>query len=291
MGAGLWSANLIYEITGAVGLAVPLRPNVLSNARTLDRLLASRCSLARFGDGEFTLIFGYALRFQERDPLLAKRLREILQSNHGGLLIGLPGVFSSLFGIRIAGRKYWREYLNKHRLKIYSLLDLQRQYASALVTRPYLENAAGADSAGKHFAKCKLLWQDRNIVLIEGAKSRVGVRNDLFSNARTVRRILCPATNAFRKYPAILQESARIERDALALIALGPTATVLAHDLHLLGYQALDIGHLDIEYEWFLRGAEKKIAIPHKHVNEVDYLPDDDLADVRYQSEIIISLA
>ena len=52
------------------------------------------------------------------------------------------------------------------------------------------------------------------------------------------------------------------------LIALGPTATVLAYDLFKLGYQSIDIGHLDIEYEWFLRNASSKIAIENKIVIE-----------------------
>lgn len=46
------------------------------------------------------------------------------------------------------------------------------------------------------------------------------------------------------------------------LIALGPTATVMAYDLADMGYQALDIGNVDIEAEWFLRGVDEKIKIP-----------------------------
>ena len=53
------------------------------------------------------------------------------------------------------------------------------------------------------------------------------------------------------------------------MIALGPAATVLSYDLAKAGYHALDIGHLDIEYEWFLRKATKKINIEDKWVNEV----------------------
>jgi len=30
----------------------------------------------------------------------------------------------------------------------------------------------------------------------------------------------------------------------------------------------LDIGNIDIEYEWFLRGAKERIAIPGKFTNE-----------------------
>ena len=51
-------------------------------------------------------------------------------------------------------------------------------------------------------------------------------------------------------------------------MALGPTATVMAYDLAKLGYQAIDIGHVDIEYEWFLMKAIHKVPIQNKYVNE-----------------------
>ncbi|MBU4465609.1 MAG: DUF1792 domain-containing protein, partial [Actinobacteria bacterium] len=35
---------------------------------------------------------------------------------------------------------------------------------------------------------------------------------------------------------------------------LGPTATVLAYDLHRAGYRALDLGHIAKSYDWWLRG-------------------------------------
>ena len=59
-----------------------------------------------------------------------------------------------------------------------------------------------------------------------------------------------------------------IPKNVLILIALGPSATVLAYDLSKIGYQAIDIGHADIEYEWFIRRAISKIAIEYKDVNE-----------------------
>ena len=57
-------------------------------------------------------------------------------------------------------------------------------------------------------------------------------------------------------------------------MALGPTATILAKDICDLNgdkieYQALDLGHIDIEYEWFLMRAKKRKAVKGKYVNEV----------------------
>ena len=36
-----------------------------------------------------------------------------------------------------------------------------------------------------------------------------------------------------------------------------------------MGYWALDIGHVDIEYEWMLMGAEKKVPIKNKFVGDL----------------------
>mgnify|MGYP000128627122 CR=1 FL=1 len=50
----------------------------------------------------------------------------------------------------------------------------------------------------------------------------------------------------------------KLEKTALFLIALGPTATVLAYDLFKSGYQAIDAGHVDVEYEWWRMGAKRE---------------------------------
>ena len=92
--------------------------------------------------------------------------------------------------------------------------------------------------------------------------------NDLFDNARSVRRILCPPRDAFERLEEIKREARKVEKGVLFLIALGPAATVLAYDLFKAGYQAIDVGHVDVEYEWWRMGARKKVRLERKYVNE-----------------------
>ena len=75
----------------------------------------------------------------------------------------------------------------------------------------------------------------------------------------------------------------------LVLVALGPTATVIALDLCNKGIQTIDIGHADIEYEWFLCHAQQKISIKNKFVNEAGDDPKDfeQINDPIYNSQII----
>ena len=109
------------------------------------------------------------------------------------------------------------------------------------------------------------------MLLIEGKTAKIGVGNDLFHGAKRIERMECPTKNAWDVYEDILKTvEEKASRDTLICISLGPTATVLAYDLALVGYQALDIGQLDNEYEWYIRGAEERIPIPGKMVAEVD---------------------
>ena len=115
----------------------------------------------------------------------------------------------------------------------------------------------------------KKIWEQKDILIIEGEFSRLGIGNNLFDNTKSIKRIICPAFNAFKVYNKILKFIKSLKEKRLILIALGPTATILAYDLFKLGYQAIDIGHIDIEYEWFLRKVKRRILIKNKYVNEV----------------------
>ena len=128
--------------------------------------------------------------------------------------------------------------------------------------------------------KLKSIWNNQDVLLVEGEFSRNGVGNDLFDNAKSLERILCPVKDAFNKYDEILSSIRLHGKGKLVLMALGMTATVLAKDLLVDGIWAIDLGHIDTEYEWFRMKAKKKVAISYKIVNEVadkgdyQYLPE-----------------
>lgn len=84
----------------------------------------------------------------------------------------------------------------------------------------------------------------------------------------------------------------KVRGGGLFIAALGPTATVLAYDLAKAGYRALDVGHVDTMYEWFLRKATKSIPIEGKIVfneerNKNSIKP---CKDKRYYEQIITTI-
>lgn len=248
-------------------------PKLMDVDDTIEEVLCKGKSLARFGDGEFSAIAGRVRhRFQsEVDEELGKRLKEVLNSSEERLLIGIANNYGNLDAYSDQAKREIRRYLNREvRKEHLQLLDSSRTYCDAYVTRPYVMYADRLTEAPvERFAKLKQIWNQKDIVLVEGEQTKVGEGNDLLDNAASITRILGPAENAFHEYDRILKECLAFDKDKLFLIALGPSATVLAYDLCKAGYQAIDIGHLDLEYEWFLKGEGRRVEIPGKYNNEM----------------------
>lgn len=236
---------------------------------TVDMLISERKSLSRFGDGEIRWMFGVDLpSFQSYSPKLAEELTRVFQSRDKNLLIGIPRGVVDARECNLYAKMHWRTIRGEFYSRILLLTDRKRIYCNASITRPYMDYHDRQASA-RRFENLRRLWQGRDIVIVEGERSKLGVGNDLFSNAASLRRILCPATNAYEKIDAI--ETAirtHADKDVLLLAALGPTATVLAARMCAAGYQMVDIGHIDVEYIWFLRGDLLRKPIAGKHVLE-----------------------
>lgn len=267
-----------------------IMPQVASIDETIRKIIDDRCSVSRFGDGEVLLTNPEKeIRFQKGDPLLAKRLTEVLQSHEEGHIVCISDAFRDLYRYNRKSRRFWRTHFYLYGSWWDRLLVAGRKYYNTFVTRPYMDFARKEDSA-RWFRDMKGIWENRNIVFIEGEKSRLGVGNDLFDNARSIRRILCPPKDAFERMEDIKREACKVEKGALFLIALGPTATVLAYDLFKAGYQAIDVGHVDVEYEWWRMGAHKKVKLERKYVNETAIGSEVADAGEEYRKQIIAQI-
>ena len=263
--------------------------SIMSNEETVDEVVYCGKSLARFGDGELGWVLGReaAGGYQDVTPELSARLKEVLQSDDDRLIVGVLKVLNDDSNMTFLARAHWREFKYRTEDQLLPLLDLNRKYADSSITRPYID-LRDKSGALAEFSNIKRIWRGKRVLLVEGRESRLGVGNDLFAEASCLHRLLGPSTNAFSRYDAILSsiEHSSAEYD-LILLALGPTATVLAYDLCRNGIQAVDIGHIDNEYEWMLMGAKRKVSIPGKSVDEVGVSANSEVSDDWYTASVI----
>ncbi len=243
---------------------------VLSIQDTISRIIKNKISVSRFGDGEFRLLFpGHYLEFQKNSPEIREKLAAVLKSESENLMVCLPEMFGNYGNFSISTSYWWKKFSNNYGTKLTAFINPDKIYGNSFISRFYM---GYKNKSPIHIQKIvshlKEVWQDQEILIVEGRYSRLGIGNDLFDTAKKIERILCPEKNAFEAYAEILETTKKYGSGKLIMIALGPTATILAHDLANDGFWALDIGHIDVEYMWFKTGATSKEALPGKFVNE-----------------------
>ena len=264
---------------------------VMTHYETIDKILEGY-SIARYGDGELQWMLGSNEHsFQKGSKKLKERLSEVFNSNEEKLLICLSDSFTELDNFSYEDRLFWQLLLRKHWKTYEKVIKLDKLYGNAHISRPYmLYNKKIKKQAGDKFLYLKKIWDNKKILIIEGEKTRLGMGNDLFKNTKLIKRVICPSKDAFESYDKIINYIKEMDyKPELVVMALGPTATILAYDLHKLGFHAVDIGHVDIEYEWFLNKAKKRIPIDGKYVNECynENSVNQKIKDVEYEKSIL----
>ncbi len=236
---------------------------VFSIDETLDVLLNSEKSMVRFGDGEIVMIKGKSLMLQQASTEIASGLAEILGYQKDDLLVTIPGIFDTLSDHRKESRQFWKDHLLFCRKTYEQYCNPNRIYGTTFVSRAYYY-AQDKSSCARWFDKIKKLWEGKEVVVVEGTKTHNGVGNDLLNGAKSVERIICPPSDAYGSLDRILAACSQYGTEKLFLLSVGVAAKFIAVDLFQKGYRVLDIGNLDLEYEWFVRQAEKKIPL-EKH--------------------------
>ena len=233
---------------------------VMPVEQMIEELTNTTKSLVRFGDGEITMIRGRKLSFQEVNPEIVTGLKRILGYKYDGLMVSIPDIFEDLKIYRKESSAFWKDHLLFCRKIYMRYCNSDREYCNTSFTRFYYP-LADKSQCRKQIEAIKQIWKDRDIVVVEGEKTHNGVGNDLLDTARSIERIIGPSTQAYEKVDEIFECCKEYPNDRLFLISMGIAAKFLAEKLFLEGYRVLDIGNLDMEYEWYLHQAEYKEKI------------------------------
>lgn len=266
------------------------KPKVLSLTETVQYIVDHKSSICRFGDGEFNIALGTGIGFQHLTNDMSVRMNQVLLSEDENILIAIPDILGNLSMYSDFASHWWGEYRLTELSKLQKLLKSGKTYYNACCTR--FTSDYKVDQADELIPIYRKIWDKRDVYIVEGEQTRIGVGNDLLDNASNIYRILAPTKNAYDVYDHIVESvRSHAPEGALVIIALGPTATIMAYDLAKMGYQALDLGHFDIQYEYHIRGIHTKEAIPGKYVNEAStagqMVDDSAITDSRYKASIV----
>lgn len=230
---------------------------------TIEELIQTSKSMVRFGDGEIVMIRGKNLKLQQTSPEIIAGLKRILKYDYDDLIVTIPEIFGDLSIYRKESRQFWKEHLLFNRRIYKKYCNAEKVYYNTSVSRFYyaLEDKS---KCGQWIDRIRQIWKDKDIVVVEGEKSHNGVGNNLLDTAKSIERVIGPASNAYGRLNEIIECCKKYPRDRLFLVSLGAAAKIFAEKMFLDGYRVLDIGNLDMEYEWYLHQATGKDKIP-KH--------------------------
>ena len=290
----IWFYEAIYEKYRLFILRTKYRLRIMSPDKTIAYIKKHKCSIARYGDGEFDHILNLKDEgFQVRSPELTEALANVLKSKNKKLLLCIPRCFNTIKECNEHAGTFWIEWGRKdsHHQQIVNLIrglsGKKYLFGDSQITRPYIDWKTDK-RAKRLFPKLRSLWADKDVIIVEGEQTRLGIGNDLFDNAKSIKRILAPAMGAFEARDAIKETVLENYNGELIIMALGPTATVLAANFADMNIQALDIGNIDIEYMWFLMGAKTRVPIPGKFTNEAkEGRTFSECSDEKYLSQIV----
>lgn len=221
------------------------RYKFLNKEQTLDYLLKNKKSFIRFGDGEFTLLYGFDIRFQRYNPLLKSSLERIIRAYalDSPYLLGLPFQYlkMSYSDLKKIGKlAYWQ----KGKILIQSYTSKRCIYGDSFTFRP---TDIPRDSPLKD-QEIFELWRNKEVLLV-GSMVKNFKNKDL-PLAKAQYLLECPTTNAFEKREEIIESIYDIinihhlKRDnMIILISLGPAAKIITYELSKKGLIAYDMGH------------------------------------------------
>ena len=202
---------------------------------TLQYLIQTKCSLARFGDGEL-LFFKHnrgVPTMQEFDQRLKRKMQKIFVD------YPIPNLL-----IAVHDGERWKRYFKQ-----------DASYGSASLFRPsYLSL-----DCKMYFDKVKSLWEGKEIVIVNFNHKVKDL--ELFDNVSNIVCIDIPMRHCFRNYNDIQHKcSFFYGQNKIFLVTAGPTASVLAYDLTKAGERCIDIGKIGFEFaKW--KGYDTKTLV------------------------------
>ncbi|MBW7570549.1 GT-D fold domain-containing glycosyltransferase [Succinivibrio faecicola] len=233
------------------------RPLIKDYNQTVDTLISSDKSIARFGDGEIKIISGESIEFQEYDAYLATRLKSILENKNDRVMVGInydyyyPDIQLLLPTVAC----FYRINSPKLRKNMNPYLNWNSQYYSAAFTQLYMfyQNM----DFDTYFEKLRQIWNKKDVLIVACKELVNTIKYNIFDNANKTDYFFAPNKNAFSKYDEIYKGIKNYSNKTLVILMLGPTAKVLADDLSKDGYRALDLGHLMKDYDWYKKGMNR----------------------------------
>lgn len=232
--------RIIYYFLNSIHVAK--KSKFYSSEETIEYILKYKKSLIRMGDGEFAIMSGRNIAYQQYSEQLKESLQEIIEDyiknpNNCSYLLAMPGIFLTCNGLLLLKNKNYIKAWPSARYEFKKKYDFPVTYGDAFIF---------AKDNVKLYEK---LWSHKNIehIIFVHNKNDYAIK---FQNmyGKEVTYIKVPDKNSFEMRDQILRNILSTvfsyKRDkTLILISAGPCSKYLVKQLSDAGIIAIDTGH------------------------------------------------
>ena len=219
----------------------------LTPEETFNYIIVNDCSIVRLGDGEFGLMRGASVYFndwyQKYDPTLSKKLKEVAASHDERVLLCIPG--DHLSKTKEEEPNEYEFWINS-KILLHNLVHEDKLYGSSFAFHPHVNK-------GIDYKKLRDYLSTKNVIIITSGLERF----EDIKLGKTTHFIEAPKSNGWDKVSEIrsklhkLIEDQQLSKDeTLVMASMGPAAKVFVYELTKEGFTAWDAGQFfDLAYK------------------------------------------
>jgi len=232
---GVWFKTLYYHL---LAWKCSKNAHLLSPKQTVKKALTEGKSIIRFGDGEFILMSGAGIHYQEPNKPLQKNLSNILKTyienpDESNYILCMPNQFLSCNGFKLSKKRVWVSSWAKTRYIFKTKYDLNIEYGDAFLFANGNEDTYST------------LWKDKEyVVFVHNNKKYFDFFIERYNKKGLFVKV--PEKNSFSDISRIFTEitaSIQFPQETVVLLSAGPTSKVLVDRLSNEGVLSIDTGH------------------------------------------------
>ncbi|MBS6375852.1 MAG: DUF1792 domain-containing protein [Clostridium sp.] len=229
--------NMFYQCFSSFNR--PRYARFYDNQTLIDKILNEQKSLIRYGDGEFDIIEGKSIHYQEHSLKLGERLDDILctyikDENESPYIIAMPEYFFNGYGFRILFSRLRLSAWSHSRYLFHKRYDKKVHYGDAFLF--HKDNEQQYRQIWEKAEIKKIIFVHNNVKYAEIFLKKYKIKTDF---------IKIPSENAYKIANDILKKikAASSDEKVMVLISAGPCGKILAYELAKDGIWAIDTGH------------------------------------------------
>jgi Glycosyltransferase GT-D fold len=224
----------------------------LSPEESLNYIIDNDSSIVRLGDGEFGLMRGASVYFndwrQKFNKDLQRGLLGILASKSTNMIICLPGdhLTKTKEELEKIGKGDEFNYWINSKVLLHKYVQKDRVYGSSFAFYP-------AINTGINYTKLKEYFLKKNVVIVTSSLERF---KDI-SLGKSTHLIEAPKSDGWDKlaeirtaFHELVKKNNYLPEEVLVMVSMGPAAKVFVYELAEQGYTAWDAGQFfDLAYK------------------------------------------